>query len=77
MENGTITEYVRKNSRVDRINLVSGFVPALNHVRTSNFAVVGRGGWFSLPPLAQHDPRRLEGRESFDPLSTVFPGVSC
>ena len=51
MENGTITEYVRKNSRVDRINLVSGFVPALSPVRRLNFAVVGRGGRPSLPPL--------------------------
>ena len=29
MANGTITEYVRKNPMVDRISLVSGFVPAV------------------------------------------------
>ena len=77
MGNGTVTEHIRKNSRVDRINLVSGFVLALGPVRTLNFAVVGRGRRPSLPPLVQHDPRRLKGHESFDPLSTVFPRVSC
>ena len=52
MENGRITEYVKKNPKVDRINLVSGFVPVVSLVETSNFAAVGRGGRPSLPPLA-------------------------
>ena len=29
MEDGKITEYVKKNPKVDRINLVSGFVPVV------------------------------------------------
>ena len=38
----------------------------------SNIAVVGCGRRNSLPPLMQHDTRRLEGRKSFNP-SLHFP----
>lgn len=58
MDNDRITEYVRKNPEVDRIDLVSGFVSTLTispDRLNVNFSVVGCGGWPPLPPLMQRD----------------------
>ena len=66
MENGTITEYVKKYPQVDRIDLVRKFVSAfITSSETSIIAAVGRGRWPPLPPLMQNNTWKPEGRESF------------
>ena len=41
MENGTITEYIRKNPGVDRVDLVSGFIPTSPSRMDTNFYSCG------------------------------------
>lgn len=74
MENGRITEYVAKSPQVNRIGLVSDFVPAVAiSSRMSNLTALGCGGWPSLPPFKRNHTWRLE-RRKFPNSSVAFLG---